>query len=349
MLKKFFVIIMILITNIAFISAVTVDVKASVFPEYTLFTYNLHFNNNDSYRSFSFEKPLDSRTDYAIDNYDNTIKYTMAGDYIIFRPEENTQNHSYEIRLLSQSISSNIIGKKAFMNYINFNFPVEKLIYVVQISEDLGEIDEIFPRDYIITQNSEIKWELSEVQSDTLFLINFDHSGPYFSESQLIYIIGWVILIALFSILFLSYFIFMKKKKEISKKVDLKPETEISPYSSQEKTLSNLKTPPPIEPKEKESSPSKVPSDETFDAYITKYLTDNEREVVNVVKGNEGISQYDILNFLPSMTKSNLSKIISKLNSKRVLNRIKVGKVNKIYLGEKLDSTISSSKSNSEK
>ena len=39
---------------------------------------------------------------------------------------------------------------------------------------------------------------------------------------------------------------------------------------------------------------------------------------MDVIRKNEGISQYDILNFLPSLTKSNLSKIISKLNSKKI-------------------------------
>src|SRR5690606_2024562 len=77
---------------------------------------------------------------------------------------------------------------------------------------------------------------------------------------------------------------------------------------------------------------------ETFyKEFIHKYLTENEQEVVSIVKEHPGIQQYDILNYLPSFTKSNLSKIISKLHAKKILNRIKVGKINKIYLGEKLE------------
>ena len=75
----------------------------------------------------------------------------------------------------------------------------------------------------------------------------------------------------------------------------------------------------------------------SFEEYINKYLTENEKNVVNVVKENNGLSQYDILNYRRELTKSNLSKIISKLHVKKVLHRIKVGKVNKIYLGEVLE------------
>ena len=74
-----------------------------------------------------------------------------------------------------------------------------------------------------------------------------------------------------------------------------------------------------------------------YEEITSKYLTENEKEIVEIVNTNEGISQNDILNFLPNLTKSNLSKIISKLNSKRILKRIRVGKINKIYLGDKLE------------
>ena len=44
-------------------------------------------------------------------------------------------------------------------------------------------------------------------------------------------------------------------------------------------------------------------------------------------------------NFIKSIysTKVTLSKIISKLHSRKILSRIKVGKVNKIYLGDKIE------------
>ena len=69
---------------------------------------------------------------------------------------------------------------------------------------------------------------------------------------------------------------------------------------------------------------------------IEKYLTENEKNIVQIIKEHEGIQQNEILNYIPSLTKSNLSKIVSKLHAKRILNRIKVGKTNNIYLGEKL-------------
>jgi hypothetical protein len=70
---------------------------------------------------------------------------------------------------------------------------------------------------------------------------------------------------------------------------------------------------------------------------MARFLTDNEKLVVSCIRENEGISQFDILNFLPKLTKSNLSKIISKLDNKKILKRIRVGKVNKIYLGSRFE------------
>ena len=77
--------------------------------------------------------------------------------------------------------------------------------------------------------------------------------------------------------------------------------------------------------------------DELFNEFIEKHLTENEKEIARLIKEKEGITQYDILNHIPKLTKSNLSKIISKLDAKKILKRIKVGKVNNIYLGERLE------------
>ena len=78
-------------------------------------------------------------------------------------------------------------------------------------------------------------------------------------------------------------------------------------------------------------------NEEEYKEVMDRFLTDNEKLVVSCIRDNEGISQYDILNFLPKLTKSNLSKIISKLDNKKILKRIRVGKVNKIYLGNRFD------------
>lgn len=73
-----------------------------------------------------------------------------------------------------------------------------------------------------------------------------------------------------------------------------------------------------------------------IEEYIQKYLTENEQDVIRIIKKHEGIIQQEILDILPIITKSTLSKIITKLEGRRILERVRVGKINKLYLGEKL-------------
>ena len=78
-----------------------------------------------------------------------------------------------------------------------------------------------------------------------------------------------------------------------------------------------------------------IDEEKEFEETIEKHLTSNEKNIVKLIKGKEGITQQDILNYIPKLTKSNLSKIIAKLNARHMLSKIRVGKINKIYLGDK--------------
>lgn len=80
---------------------------------------------------------------------------------------------------------------------------------------------------------------------------------------------------------------------------------------------------------------------EKFEQYIQKYFTENEQDVIRVIKKQEGIMQQEILDNLPIFTKSTLSKIITKLEGKKIIERVRVGKVNKLFLGTELKKLVS--------
>ncbi len=66
-----------------------------------------------------------------------------------------------------------------------------------------------------------------------------------------------------------------------------------------------------------------------------KILNERERRVVEEVIKKEGIKQSELLDKL-GYTKASLSKILSKLESRGLIKKKKIGKVNKLYLGDKI-------------
>ncbi|MFT4244654.1 MAG: helix-turn-helix transcriptional regulator [Candidatus Woesearchaeota archaeon] len=81
-----------------------------------------------------------------------------------------------------------------------------------------------------------------------------------------------------------------------------------------------------------------------IEEFIQKYLTENEQDVVRVISKQEGIMQQEILDNLPIFTKSTLSKIISKLERKKIIERVRVGKVNKLFIGNELKKLVEDEK-----
>ena len=223
------------------------------------------------------------------------------------------------IRFVSVSKSEQILNEHLFSIYTNFNFPVENLTFTISLKEDLGEFSEIVPRNYEITKSGNLVWKINDVTSDAFFLIKFTDTpsskNTIYSFIEKYWHIGLLLLVIF---IFIGTAIVFKKRGYIEK-INVE-KLKINPFKKKEKQVKQ-----------------EIVDEEKFEELTSKYLTDNEKEVVEVVKNNQGISQYDILNHLPSITKSNLSKIISKLHSRKILSRIKVGKVNKIYLGDKIE------------
>jgi hypothetical protein len=66
-----------------------------------------------------------------------------------------------------------------------------------------------------------------------------------------------------------------------------------------------------------------------------KILNERERRVLEAVIKKEGLRQYELRADL-GYTKASLSKILTKLESRGLIRKKKVGKINKLYIGEKL-------------
>lgn len=315
MLKRVLYFAVLVIFSMLSINAANVTIDSDVYVDFTFYTYYLTFGENENYNSFSFEKPKDAKIEYALDNDGNTVKYSIAGDYFIFDPEGDTENKQYEIKFKSSVISQEVVEKHSYSNYVNFNFPVDILSYSLLFKQDFGEYSNIYPRNYVILDNGQIVWEVKNLEVDTFFLVNFGEFSPPTGMAGLYFWVGLFLgLVLLLIVIVYLYFYYNKLPSKSIK----------SPNEEKHKSV------------DEKLEGDKI-DDDKFDEITSKYLTDNEREVVEVVKSHEGISQYDILNYVPSLTKSNLSKIISKLNSKKILKRIRVGKVNKIYIGDKLE------------
>ncbi len=64
-------------------------------------------------------------------------------------------------------------------------------------------------------------------------------------------------------------------------------------------------------------------------------LNEREKAVAEIIIKNKGIKQSEIMQVL-GYRKSSMSKIISRLEARRIIERKKYGKINKLYPGEKL-------------
>jgi hypothetical protein len=390
MLKQLLVILILFFTFGNVFSA-NVNVNVDIYSDYSIFNYEFSFDETESYRSFSFEKPKDASVDsISSKNSEENVKYSVAGDYFIVNPK-SVKNDTFTITFTSTKSSLNIYEKNSFELYSNFNFLVDELKFNVNLVENVGDIESFFPRDYRVLDDGSFQWILNNIDREELFRLEFstvhskeDIKNNKFWTDNLLIIVSGVTLLSALVILVLMFLFSSKfrlfnikislnnkkskgsKSNDSSKKlVDSKKsdtsgkKVSVVPVVSVESTEELVKNSDKSSTSDEsfESSNDKVSSDDIeilteaghddkfeskidegeFREVMARFLTDNEKLVVSCIRENEGISQYDILNFLPKLTKSNLSKIISKLDNKKILKRIRVGKVNKIYLGSRFE------------
>jgi len=352
MLKSSFFLFFLLIIGISSIYGAQVKITADVFDDYTDFTYEIDFDKSDNKNSFAFEKPEGSWVKSAkIGEIDLIIK--KVGGFFIFE-SKNAANNTAIIKFRSHSTSANLLETNSYLNYINFNIEIQKLEYTTNFKSNFGKVNKILPRDYEELSELSFSWKLHNPRKDTFILVEFiDEKNLNFIErNSTQIIIGSLFLILALLLFFNKKIIFkiLKKNKEeenIENKKNTnnnQNENNKSNSNSENKKEDNLiknkdeseKLKPENNNKDEEAETIDEHKGENFDEIIEKYLTENEKDIVLLIREIDGISQNDILNNIPTLSKSNLSKIITKMDSKRFLKKIKVGKINKIYLGEKL-------------
>lgn len=310
--------------NVGMVFSADVELTAYVYKEYTIFNYIFSFDNTTGIDKISIEKPKDTEINYIVDK-NGPVNYTFAGDYLILNTKTD-KNNVFFIKFKSKIISQEILLNEAFKTYQNFNLDVDKFVFEVHLKDNFGEIINTIPLNSSIENKSIVKWVQQGVERDSVFIINFKKEEVVSESIFMIFIKKYSVFLmtGFLIILFLLFLIFIYPKylkKHFTHKNVVKKKLNSEINSDLESVLDN--------------DLEKTSGDAIFEI-IEKHLTENEKNVVNLIKTEDGISQYDILNYIPSLTKSNLSKIITKLDSKRILKRIKVGKVNHIYLGEKL-------------
>ena len=366
-------ILILLISVLPVVDATEVDVSANIYKDFTTFNYVIEFDNTVVQNNFSIKVPYNSTIDYAVDEKES-IEYTKAGDRYIFTPNKLLKN-TVLIKLKSKTLSEEVLQTEVFKTHLGFDFKIDKLDFRVIPQYEFGEVIDAFPREYNYTSNKVI-WKVEEVSENQVYIVNFKEKiitevpeiKPPVKNYYTVIIstIIAVLVIVLLGLLYLKYYkksfkksvleVIKEQEKEETKESsqeEIKEDEKIKKtepiiiiqkeeklQSEQRKTQESEKT---VENQESEQiiEEVKTRSVETknmmFNQVIEKHLTEKEQSIVKIVKENQGILQNEILNFLPQLTKSNLSKIISKLHSLKYISRIKVGKVNKIYLSEKLD------------
>ena len=353
--KFFWFLIVSTLLGMSFVSAVNVTVTSEVANGTVYFTYFFEGGEDGDLSSFSLEKPKTSKFIEAYSTSGETLIPSVAGDFYIIESEESTKNENITVRFQSPSLYTSLENTNTFSTYVTFNFEPSNLKFIYKPGKySSREITETFPRDYILLDNANIEWTIDSFVKEQLFLVSYKNEESSSNISENVFLILLIIPILFFVILLLFLkFSSNKEEKEGSDNKNTKNQ-EREESKEGEKTTEKNK-----EEKKEDKKPSKEesPQDKNeenpqnkeedfesfFEDFIEKYLTENEQEVVRVVKEHQGIAQNDILDYTPSLRKSNLSKIVAKLNAKKILNRIRVGKVNKIYLGERLDFEGSSS------
>ncbi|MCA9496989.1 MAG: hypothetical protein KC589_08635, partial [Nanoarchaeota archaeon] len=212
MLKRVLFVALIFLSSILLINSANVEIKTYINENFTTFDYKFNFSLDESYSSFSIEKPQFSEIENInyLSESNGTIKYSAAGDFFIFRPSDNTAGKIIVLRFVSKDPTVTIGETSSFSTYLNFNFPVETLRYQLYLNESFGKILEVFPRNYELIENRYYEWEIYNISKDSLFLVNFDSKKSPIDSNNTDYSYFLVILLIAPIILFIILLIFIK-------------------------------------------------------------------------------------------------------------------------------------------
>jgi hypothetical protein len=296
-----------------------VNITTNFFNDKIKYNYTIDFKNKPISK-FTMEIPLNSK---VVKIYSKkNLNFSYLKDEIFVKNLDN--DNLIFVELITKNGK---INKDTFSNYIDFNFPIKNLLFNFNFNfnfdMDYSKIN-IYPKTSFIEKNK-IIWKFEDISSELLIFIEFNENYLKSTKSieykESVSYLFILLIIPLILFIFFITFIFLKKDILKNNNIFNKKNTKIVNTK-----LKNLNKKDKINKKENLEFKNK----------IKKYLTENEKKIVCEIKKNEGISQLGILSSHPDITKSNLSKMISKLNSLKFLEKIRVGKETNLYLGSKL-------------
>ena len=234
--------------------------------------------------------------------------------------------------------------KKHISTFLNVKNEVSNFDIFFSANENYEiTILDLSPRRYFIIGKNNFEWKFENVNFEINLFIPFKVLNEKIQEETSSVANNILLFLSipliLFSFFIIYIFIANKRSKKLNKRKELKERTLEKKIKKDIKKKILQKAKSKIQKENNQEKQYKKTTNEKNNVKekLNKYLTENEKSVVKVIMKNDGISQNEILNYLPNLTKSNLSKIITKLHSKRFLNRIRVGKVTKIYLGDEVE------------
>ena len=301
MRKLIALIILILLPLSAF--SLKANIHIEVNEDKTYFRYNLSQVKGDE---LSIEKPKDSVLLSYKDQNNSKLSHSIHENFFTFHTK-GSNNTNYLISFTSKSSSEHVLMKSLFSTYVNFKQPVDTLNVVMEFGRGLSKPHLIFPRDHGKADKRKVTWNLTDIESEQLFVVESEPSPQFLSTENIFFII---LSIPVFFFVILTIYAGSKPIHSTNKKHQKSPQST----------------------KEKQKNPLNI--------FADKFLTDNEKKVVEAVLKKEGIQQIEILDSVRELSNSSLSKIIAKLHSKDILQRVRVGKINKIYLGGKVKNSL---------
>lgn len=341
------------------------------------FSYVFNFSTSSPNSIIAIEKPEDSVFINAFDDEGIEYEPLVIGDFYRFELR-NRDTTSFTIQFTSTQILRDLYEENEQLFYVNSNVDLDNITVNFDTVRPYSEILSVYPRNYeVIEDNTRIITFQEGSLNDNLFRINYESN-----DTMSIWIFVLLsIPILFFVILYISLkakpnpkdkdlnnYIEKNKNKEVNENnsntelrntLSLDNEntntTKNIVYSFENEegldknTSMNNKSKNSVMDEEKEKSKTTKKNNisiknNELEEYIQKYFTENEQDVIRIISNNEGLMQQEILDTLTIFTKSTLSKILSKLERKKMIERVKVGKVNKLFIGEDLKKLIKNEK-----
>ncbi len=277
---------------------------------------------------FNLEVPKGSRIIYLRDDFGD-IEYELENDTIrmnfianidesddindINYNKDNEENKNNEERLVLLKLkTNNLVAKKEGFYEIVFEAKIDAKITINLPDKVIINSIETNPKTEIKTYDEFSYAEFDAENGDILIARYRTHMDFY--SSYLIYVI------LIFIILIAFYFLINKKRKSKVKQ-NVEMENKKASYDSSIIDSNNVTT-----------------SDKINKEQILKslnILNEKEKKIIEYVLNNEGCLQSD-LQKETGYSKSNLTKIIHKLEFRALLKKKNIGKINRLYLGEKV-------------